>query len=25
LHIDLTHGETVYALKKVLGGVPPKA
>jgi len=25
LHIDLTHGETMYALKKVLGGAPPKA
>lgn len=25
LHIDLTHHETVYELKKVLGGVPPKA
>lgn len=25
LHIDLTHHETVYGLKKVLGGVPPKA
>jgi len=24
LHIDLTHGPTVFALKKVLGGVPPK-
>ncbi len=24
LHIDLTHRETVHALKKVLGGVPPK-
>ncbi len=25
LHIDLTHLETVHELKKVLGGVPPKA
>ncbi|MBP7816029.1 MAG: 5'/3'-nucleotidase SurE [Phenylobacterium sp.] len=25
LHIDLTHLETVYRLKGVLGGVPPKA
>ena len=25
LHIDLTHNETVHALKGVLGGVPPKA
>jgi 5'-nucleotidase len=25
LHIDLTHRETVHELKKVLGGVPPKA
>jgi 5'-nucleotidase len=24
LHIDLTHGESVRALKSVLGGVPPK-
>lgn len=24
LHIDLTHNETVYALKGVLGGAPPK-
>jgi 5'-nucleotidase len=25
LHIDLTHKETIYALKGVLGGAPPKA
>lgn len=25
LHIDLTHNETVHALKGVLGGAPPKA
>jgi 5'-nucleotidase len=25
LHIDLTHRETVHALKGVLGGAPPKA
>jgi 5'-nucleotidase len=25
LHIDLTHAPTVYDLKKVLGGPPPKA
>jgi 5'-nucleotidase len=25
LHIDLTHGPTVHALKGQLGGVPPKA
>jgi 5'-nucleotidase len=25
LHIDLTHHETVHALKGVLGGAPPKA
>ena len=25
LHIDLTHMETVHALKSVLGGAPPKA
>ena len=25
LHIDLTHAETVYRLKGVLGGAPPKA
>ncbi|MDO9335619.1 MAG: 5'/3'-nucleotidase SurE [Caulobacteraceae bacterium] len=25
LHIDLTHNETVHALKAVLGGSPPKA
>jgi 5'-nucleotidase len=25
LHIDLTHQETVHALKGVLGGAPPKA
>jgi 5'/3'-nucleotidase len=25
LHIDLTHMATVHALKKVLGGAPPKA
>jgi 5'-nucleotidase len=24
LHIDLTHNETVHALKGVLGGAPPK-
>lgn len=24
LHIDLTHAETVYNLKQVLGGAPPK-
>ena len=24
LHIDLTHMETVHALKGVLGGAPPK-
>ncbi|MBL8538515.1 MAG: 5'/3'-nucleotidase SurE [Hyphomonadaceae bacterium] len=25
LHIDLTHGDTVASLKRVLGGSPPKA
>ena len=25
LHIDLTHAETVFRLKGVLGGAPPKA
>ena len=25
LHIDLTHRETIHALKSVLGGAPPKA
>ncbi|WP_374569937.1 5'/3'-nucleotidase SurE [Phenylobacterium sp.] len=25
LHIDLTHHETIFGLKQVLGGVPPKA
>jgi 5'-nucleotidase len=24
LHIDLTHNQTVHALKGVLGGAPPK-
>jgi 5'-nucleotidase len=24
LHIDLTHMETIHALKGVLGGAPPK-